>query len=252
MSVDYYMRLEQGRERSPSSQVLDALSEALQLGDDARLHLYQLAGLAPGQALMTSPERVDPELLGLMDTWPDTPAIVLGRAYDVLAGNALAYALFEDFKQGPNLLVKVFLDANRRSFYPDWEEVARNTVAGFRLLHGRTPQNPRIRNVLADVSHRSAEFAELWNRHEARGKRVEIKRFRHPDVGELTLRLNAFDIRSVPGQELIVYHAEPGSRSAHALALLGTLAATRAENPPQDRADHAGVHGNRALGDSAR
>jgi transcriptional regulator with XRE-family HTH domain len=227
MSADYYIRLEQGRERNPSAQVLDALSDVLRLEDDARLHLYTLAKLAPSARRTTGRERVDPELLRLMDMWPDTPAIVLGRAYDVLAGNPLAYALFDGFKQGPNLLMKIFLDPDARSFYPDWEEVARYTVAGFRLLQGRTPDDQRILEVTAELSRHSPDFVEMWERHEARGQRLATKRFHHPEVGELTLRIQAFDIRSTPGQELIVYHAEPASRSADALALLGSLSATQ-------------------------
>jgi hypothetical protein len=66
----------------------------------------------------------------------------------------------------------------------------------------------------------------MWQRHEARGQRLASKRFHHPEVGDLTLRISAFDVRSAPGQELIVYRAEPGSRSAE--ALLASLATTRA------------------------
>jgi len=234
VSSDYYIRLEQGREQHPSAQVLDALSQVLRLDDDARLHLHRLAGLLPVIERVVLPERVDPELLRLMDLWPDTPAIILGRAYDILAGNALAYALFEGFQQGPNLMRKVFLDPDARSFYPDWDLVARNTVAGFRVLQGRTPHDPRIRELIAELSRRSPEFVGMWERHEAKGKRLDSKRFNHPQVGPLTLRINAFDVRSAPGQELIVYHAEPASRSAEALALLGTLSATRAQAQPAD------------------
>lgn len=228
MSVDYYVRLEQGRERHPSAQVLDALAHVLLLDEDARLHLYRLAGLSPRPFSGAPRERVDPELLRLLDMWPDNPAIVLGRAYDVLAGNRLAYALFEGFAQGPNLLAKVFLDPHARSFYPDWELAAANTVAGFRLLHGAAPHDPRIREVLEAVLAASPDFVRLWERHDVRRKQAMTKRFRHPAVGELNLRMNAFDVKSAPGQELIVYHAEPGSPSADALRLLGSLAATRA------------------------
>ena len=229
VSVDYYVRLEQGRESNPSAQVLDALSQVLQLDDDARIHLYQIAGLTPEAKRLPAPERVDPELLRLMDMWPDNPAIVLGRAYDVLAGNRLAYALFDDFQQGPNLMLKIFLDPDARNFYPDWDQVARYTVAGFRILQGRTPHDPRIREIVEELTSRSRDFVEIWARHEARTKRMTTKRFRHREVGELTLRIHAFDVRSSPGQELIVYQADPGSSSAQALTLLGTLAATRAD-----------------------
>ncbi|GAB3648069.1 helix-turn-helix transcriptional regulator [Glycomyces tarimensis] len=229
VSFDYYVRLEQGRENSPSAQVLESLSRALQLDDDARLHLYRVAGLAPGAPAGAAPERVDPQLLRLMDMWPQNPAIVLGRAYDVLAGNRLAYALFDDFGEGSNLLLKVFLDPDARRFYPDWELVAANTVAGFRMLQGNDPHDPRLGEILRTLTERSPDFVRLWERHDARGKRVERKRFNHRDVGALTLSMQAFDVKSSPGQELIVYQAEPGSTSAEALALLGTLAATRAQ-----------------------
>lgn len=229
VSIDYYVRLEQGRERSPSAQVLDSLGRALQLDDDARLHLYRIAGLRPSPLLATTAERVDPQLLRLLEMWPDNPAIVLGRAYDVLAGNRLAYALFDGFRQGPNLLMKIFLDPAARSFYPGWDRVATYTVAGFRILQGMFPSDPRIAEVLRTMLAESPEFAEIWERHDARGKRLESKTFDHPDVGELTLSMNAFDVKSAPGQELIVYHAEPGSTSADALALLGSIAATRAQ-----------------------
>lgn len=229
ISVDYYVRLEQGRETHPSAQVLDALSQVLLLDDDARAHLYQVAGLVPSPHRAASTERVDPQLMRLLQGWPDSPALVLGRAYDVLAGNALAYALFEGFAQGPNLMLKVFLDPDARTFHPDWEEVARHTVAGFRVLEGRHPTDPRIRAVVDRLAQESPEFVELWQRHEARPKRLASKRFHHREVGPLTLRIHAFDVTSAPGQELIVYHADPGTAHAEALALLGTIAATRSQ-----------------------
>jgi transcriptional regulator with XRE-family HTH domain len=226
VSVDYYARLEQGRERTPSVQMLDALSVALLLDEDARMHLFRLAGLAPRTRPSAASERVDPGLLQLMDAWPDNPALVLGRAYDVLASNTIADALFGGFAFSRNLMLLVFLDPAARSFYPDWPAVAANSVAGFRLAFGAAPHDPRIRAVLAELTEHSGEFRDLWARHEAQGKTLAVKTFRHPEVGETTLRMQAFDVRSAPGQELVVYHAEPGSRAAESLRLLGTIAAT--------------------------
>ncbi|GAA4241865.1 helix-turn-helix transcriptional regulator [Actinomadura meridiana] len=226
VSADYYVRLEQGRERNPSAQVIEALAAALRLEDDARGHLFRLAGLSPRGRGAAVPDRVDPSLLQLMDAWPDNPAIVYNRAYDVLASNVLADALFHDWAHSRNLMHVVFTDPAARGFYRDWHEVARNSVAGFRLGLGEAPDDPRVRHVLTELLERSPEFAELWARHDARGKALERKRFRHREVGDLTLTMQTFDVRSSPGQELVVYHAEPGSDSAAALTLLGSLAAT--------------------------
>lgn len=90
VSVDYHVRLEQGRETGPSAQVLDALADALALDDDGRGHLYRLAGLAPRPRADLGTRRVDPHLLRLMDSWPDTPVLVTNAAYDVLAHNSVA------------------------------------------------------------------------------------------------------------------------------------------------------------------
>ncbi|MFE7509135.1 helix-turn-helix transcriptional regulator [Promicromonospora sp. NPDC057488] len=228
VSVDYYVRLEQGRETSPSPQVLDSLGEVLRLDDDGRQHLYRLAGLSPRPVPPAPSEEADDALLELMLSWTGSPALVFGRAFDVLASNPLAEALFGGFPFSRNLTRATFLDPRARTFYPDWHLVAENTVAGLRLADGRTPGDPRIRAVVDELRVKSPEFAELWDRNDARGKRLDTKRFAHPEVGHLELRVHVFDVRGAAGQELVVYHAAAGSPSAEGLALLGTLAATRA------------------------
>jgi transcriptional regulator with XRE-family HTH domain len=225
-SVDYYVRLEQGRERNPSAQVLDALAVALRLDGDERRHLFDIAGVTLRPRTAAVPDRVDPSLLQLMDSWPDNPALVHNRAYDVLASNEIADALFGHWTTSRNLMRIVFTDPRARSFYADWAEVARGSTAGFRIARGHAPDDPRVREVLAELLEASPEFRVLWARHDARGKSMERKRLHHPAVGPLTLTMQAFDVRSSPGQELVIYHAEPGSGSAEALRLLGTLAAT--------------------------
>jgi transcriptional regulator with XRE-family HTH domain len=226
VSVDYYIRLEQGRERTPSAQVVDALSVALRLDEDGRGHLFRLAGLSPRPRVAAVSERVDPSLLQLMSAWPDNPAIVHNWAFDVLASNAIADALFHPWAHSRNLMHVVFTDPAARTFYRDWPSVARNSVAGFRLGYGEAPDDPRIQQVLRELLAESREFAELWAGHDARGKALETKRFDHGLAGPLTLTMQTFDVRSSPGQELVVYHAEPGSRSSEALRLLGSLAAS--------------------------
>ena len=228
VSVDYYTRLEQGREAHPSVEVLEALARTLGLDDDARLHLFRLGGHVTGPDERAGRQPVSPELLRLMDRWRETPAIVVDRTLDVLAGNPIGLALFEDFAQPGNLVRMVFLDPVARRFYADWDPVAERTVASLRVAAGIDPDDPRLRALVAELEDASPPFRELWAKQQVRGKGRESKRLRHGAVGELTLSYQAFGVRSAPGQELLVYEAEPGTVSAENLALLGTLVATRA------------------------
>ena len=225
ISVEYYVRLEQGRERGPSPAVLDALATALRLPRDGHEHLYRLAGLAPVSAA-AGPERVDPRLTGLLRTWTATPALILGRALDVLAANPVGTELFNGFPTTRNLVEFVFLDPSARDLYPDRDAVARNTLAALRLADGAHPGDPRIARV-RDRLATSAEFLRTWARHDARGKTAELKTFDHPRAGLMTLHVQTFDVRDAAGQQLAVYHADPGTPSADGLALLGILAAQR-------------------------
>ncbi len=224
VSSDYYVRLEQGRERNPSAQVVAALAHALALDEDATAYLHELARPRPKRRRGRR-EQVSPVLMSMMAAWTTTPAVVLGRCLDVLAGNDLGLALFAGHTHSDNLVRLVFLDPDARDFYPEWERVAVNTVGGLRAAAGLDQDDPDLIATVGELSVKSADFRRLWARHDIRQKKNETKRFRHPLVGELTLSYEALTVNSAPGQQLVVYQAEPGSTSAGALALLGSLTA---------------------------
>jgi transcriptional regulator with XRE-family HTH domain len=233
VSSDYYVRLEQGRERHPSAQVVDALAQALRLDPEAVDHLHRLARpVAKGPASRARAEQVGPVLLRMMDDWHRTPAVVLDHCLTVVAHNALGRALFAGHAYSEDLVRLVFLDPDARTFYPDWERVAVNTVGGLRSSAGTGHDDPRLIRTIGELSLKSPEFRRLWARHDIRQKTRETKRFRHPLVGELTLDYESLTVNSAPGRQLVVYQAAPGSPSEQALALLGSLTA---DQPDRDR-----------------
>ncbi|MFD7015707.1 helix-turn-helix transcriptional regulator [Streptomyces sp. NPDC059928] len=221
MSTDYYIRLEQGRERHPSEQVLRAIAGTLRLDDAATAHLFRLGLSVVGTVAAT--RTVAPELLRLMDSMRDAPAFVVGAAQDVLAANAMARELYRGFARYDNLLRMIFLDPFAREFYADWEHAARIAVGNLRASSSRFPQDERIERVVGELSVRSPAFTGLWARYEVRPRTHEDKHFRHPRVGEIRLHFEALAVTSAPGQHLSVYSAQPGSASADALVLLGRL-----------------------------
>ncbi|MFF2731564.1 helix-turn-helix transcriptional regulator [Streptomyces sp. NPDC058008] len=238
MSTDYYTRLEQGRERHPSAQVVGALARVLMLDEEATAHLGRLAAPPARRPGSARRERVDEGLLLTMDAWADTPAIVLGPYLNVLAHNHLGRALYAGHAHSDDLARLVFLDPEARAFYADWDQVAANTVAELRASAGDRADDPGLIDLVGELSLRSEPFRRLWARHDVRHKTREAKRFQHPLVGELHLAFQALSVNGATAQQLVVYRAEPGSPSAHALALLGSLtAAAPGTDRPRTSAD---------------
>jgi transcriptional regulator with XRE-family HTH domain len=223
VSSDYYVRLEQGRDQHPSRQVLDALARALQLDDDATAHLHRLAA-SPSRRRRKAPqtEKVPAGILQLIASWTQTPAYVHGRYMDVLAANPLATALDPCCVKGENLVRAVFLDPRVRDMHGDWEHVTESTVAGLRALVGPDVDDPRLNELVGELSVRSERFRQLWARHDARPKRSGTTRIAHPSAGPLELSHEKLPIPGADRQTLVIYHAAPGSASALALALLAT------------------------------
>jgi transcriptional regulator with XRE-family HTH domain len=232
VSVDYYVRLEQGRAHHPSAEVLDAIASALQLEEVERSHLHEIAGPAQPRRRRVAPERVRPGVQQLLDQFDTVPAFVLGRRMDMLAWNRLASALFGDPARLPaeqrNIARMTFLDPACRALYVDWERVARETVGYLRHCAGRYPDDPALAELIGELSVKSEQFARWWAGHLVRDKTNGTKRMVHPAVGELTLNYETLMVAGESDQALIAYTAEPGSESATALRLLATLAAPAA------------------------
>ncbi|WP_033822422.1 helix-turn-helix domain-containing protein [Kitasatospora sp. MBT63] len=225
VSADYYVRLEQGRERSPSPQVVEAVAQALRLGPESADHLHRLCLAASQRPRGRARPTVDPHLVRLMDGWAHTPAFVVGPALDVLAANAVAAALHSGFERFDNLARLVFTDPAGRGFYRDWERAARSCAAELRAAFGHDPGSARIAELVGELSRGSEEFAELWERHEVGGKAQDVKRLRHPAVGDLEIRFSAFAVNGAPHQQLVVYQAEPAGPTAAAFEQLHATAA---------------------------
>ena len=225
VSADYYVRLEQGRDKHPSEQVTDALARVFALNEEGAAHLRELVRPVTRRRRPSRPERVSPALQRLLDTWPHTPAMIVGRCLDVLANNGLAAAVNHCSVRGQNQLRVMFLEPESRRIYADWPSVAADTVASLRASAGTDLDDPRLTELVGELTLKSEEFRRLWARHDVRAKTAGSKRFVHPMVGELTLSFETFKVNGAAGQTLLVYHAEPGSPSARALALLGSMTA---------------------------
>jgi transcriptional regulator with XRE-family HTH domain len=224
ISSDYYLRLEQGRDRNPSLQVLEALARVLGLDQVATGYLISLAAPRPRHRPRRPRRETVPagirQLLGVLGL----PAFVEGRYFDVLAANDLARALSPNLQSGQNRLRAVFLDPAEQALYPDWDQATAGLVAGFRESVGTDADDPRFVQLVGELSLSSERFRRLWARHDVQSREGMPTRIHHPQVGDLTLSREKLSIGGAAGQLLVIYHAQPGSGSAEKLAILSSLA----------------------------
>lgn len=218
ISSEYLQRLEQGRDRHPSVEVLDAIARALRMDEKAVAYLHQLANPVRRRP---SPEQVAPAVAGFVDQLP-TPALIVSRYQDVLAANALAEALSPGFCVGQNLSRWRFLEPAAREVYPDWDDATAVAVGGLRELSAADPDDPVLMDLIAELSGSSERFKQLWEQADV-GYFEGVNHMRHPVVGDVYLTRIKFDVPHSGGQHLLAFHAEPGSPSAAAVERLRTL-----------------------------
>src|SRR5213594_2860044 len=222
ISIDYYTRLEQGRIR-PSAPVLASLARVLRLDDDQRTYLYEVAGTNPASARSRrrAPQKIKPHMQRVLD--------------HITAWNPLAAALMVDFGEIPererNFMRLLFTDPRMRSLYPDWEGLARSVVSYIRMEAARKPDDPRLAELVGDLSIRDEQFRQWWAGTHVALKRRGTRTYDHPVVGEITLDWDALTSDAEPDQQLIIYTAEPASRSEQALRELAAWAAENIGRP---------------------
>jgi transcriptional regulator with XRE-family HTH domain len=225
LSVDYYIRLEQGRGPHPSRQVLSALARALMLTADERDYVFRLAGQSP--PVLPGPSReITPGIRHLLDSMPDTPAYVVDAAYNILAWNPLAMHFIGNLAgyEDPNMIRWTFQRSPTDVIWTDADflRFTRATVADLRAGYARYPGDQRIEALVTEMLALSPEFAAMWAEYEVEERGPMMKRVVHPKAGPLEFECQVLHIAD-SGQRLIAYCAAPGSATAEAFRRLAGL-----------------------------
>ncbi|MFD3687141.1 helix-turn-helix transcriptional regulator [Nocardiopsis sp. NPDC058631] len=192
MSVDYVVRLEQGRSSQPSEQLLSALARALRLTDDECDHLFHLAGHRPPPAEGVA-RMARAGLVRLLDLLGGTPALVVSDLGEALAQNRASILLSGDHTglSGDHRypVHRWFVEGKRLAVVPpeERERRSRRLVADLRATAARRSGNPEVRGLVNRLLAASAEFRGFWEDYEVAVRRVDRKTFLHPRVGRMTM-----------------------------------------------------------------
>jgi transcriptional regulator with XRE-family HTH domain len=228
MSVDYYIRLEQGRGPQPSRQVLLALARALMLTTDERDYLFRMAGSAPPHREQPGRE-ITPGIRYLLDSMAATPAYVVDAAYNILAWNQLATHFIGNLEghADRNMIRWTFRWSPADVIWSDehFLRFTRAIVADLRASYARYPGDPQIGSLVTEMLALSPQFAQMWAAHEVEVRSPMLKRVEHPLTGPLEFECQLLHLAET-GQRLIVYCAAPGSATEVAFGKLAVAAVT--------------------------
>jgi transcriptional regulator with XRE-family HTH domain len=225
VSVDYLVRLEQGRVERPSPEIVEALARSLLLDPSERRHLFRLAAASEPTAGHGDGTPVRLGIRLLIDTLDRTPTVLLSRRLDLLYWNPTAEALLGPFPDHRNYARMIFRDPAQRTLHADWEEAARQTAALLRYAAARHPEDDRLRKLVAELDDADPQFSVWWDAHDVGEKRHGAKTYLHPTAGELTLTYEALPMPDDGDQILTMYTVEPGTIDAERLAGLALTSA---------------------------
>ncbi|MFG5718640.1 helix-turn-helix domain-containing protein [Streptomyces murinus] len=224
VSVDYYIRLERGRETNPSIAVVDALGRALRLRGDGYERLHELAELASGRTSelpACADHAVRESVLRVLESVRPLPAYVVSRYNRVLAANPPGRRLLPGLWDWPehqrNVTRYLFLHPLGRTLYEPWEDTVALSVAHLRAVAGADPDNPELTTLVGELVLKSPEFARLWERYDVCERGGGQKNFRHPEVGPMTLTYEVMRLARTGGQRMVVYQAVPGTADEKAM-----------------------------------
>ncbi|WP_033344321.1 helix-turn-helix domain-containing protein [Catenuloplanes japonicus] len=214
ISIEYLTRLERGKDRSPSRQVIDALCVALHLEPEAVRYLHSLVW--PIAAADRADDEPVPALLRALSRFEGDIAYILGPRFDILARTRVADAFLGPAVHG-NQVEHLFTDPTAADIYPDWDEVATQAVAALRSRARGSHDDPALHAMLDRLRGASEPFARLWSRHEIHGSVSGTKRIVHPRFGTITVAWDALTTAYPGDQTIVLYTTEPGSASEAAL-----------------------------------
>jgi transcriptional regulator with XRE-family HTH domain len=233
ISADYYLRLEQGRDRRPSQQILEAVAQVFSLDATGTAYLLSLTDQPVTRSRRRPRRETAPESINLLLSSINLPAFVEGRYLDVLAANLLATAVSPRLAAGRNRIRDVFLDPDEQALYPDWEDTAARLVAGFRRSVGTDTNDARFIDLVGELSLASDRFRTFWAQQDVQARQNWPITIDHPLIGEVTFNREKLIIGDT-AQSLVlaVYHPTPGSDSADKLALLASYSAAEPFTEP--------------------
>jgi transcriptional regulator with XRE-family HTH domain len=218
VSIDYVVRLEQGRGLHPSPGVLEALARALRLSGDERAYLFDLARRGSTDRRTVPAAPAESSTVRLVHDLSPLPAMLLDHRLDLLAWNREMSGLMLDLDALPaarrNAIELCLFNPGQRAVYLDREQVLRDGIADLRVAWAAQPDDEQLGARIREWCARSPEFARLWEQRDVRVNGRGRKSLLHPVLGRVDLDFEVLNPLPDPRERLVIYRAADAASQA--------------------------------------
>ncbi len=208
VSVTWYTSLEQGRDIRASADVLEKISKTLRMSMDEREYLFALVQHRPAPLPIDEDERVEPEVASMIDAL-NVPALIISWRWDILAWNSLAVRVFRDYEKlqvkNRNLLRHILLSPEYQVDPDEFEATVARLLSRFRVDFGQAPNDPRIKELVEDLSAGCELFDKYWMRSEVSNRTHGVNLMRHPTLGKLCFEHSSYVPEGSPKLRMILF-----------------------------------------------
>lgn len=210
VSVTWYTWLEQGRDVTPSRQVLDSLARTMRMSHTEHVYLLALAGYSPPPSTAEpTPVTVPADVQRLLEACADFPAMAVATDWTVLAWNAAYESVYPNIARvavaDRNFLWLLYTDSYLRALIPDWERTGMYNVASFRAEAGTRLDEPPFADLVARLLQTSDAFRTAWESFDIDTMPSRERRFHHPDVGDLYMEQHILAPSDHPNLRVVTF-----------------------------------------------
>ncbi|MET7996744.1 helix-turn-helix transcriptional regulator [Amycolatopsis sp. NPDC005232] len=208
VSITWYTWLEQGRQITPSRQVLEAIARTLRLSVAELAYILSLAGHSAPDASEPPPTALC-HVQRLLDVLTIYPAYAIAPDWTVSGWNVAYEALYPNVATAPvadrNLLWLVFTDPYLRDLMADWDDTSRRLLAQFRAEAGPRLGHPSFSRLVKRLLEASEPFRAGWESHDIEGFAARERLFHHPVVGNLYMEQHVLTPSDQPDLHVVIY-----------------------------------------------